>query len=292
MATELERAYDYCRRITRSQAKNFYFAFRTLPADKRRAIYATYAFCRVCDDIADGDRPTEEKRRLLSETRERLHQSSDAGAAHPVFMALKDAADSFQIPAHYFEEVINGVETDLGRTRFENFQELQAYCYKVASIVGLISIEVFGYEDPRTKQYAIDLGIAMQLTNILRDVNEDAGRGRIYIPLDEMSRFGYTEGELQDGVVNEAFRDLMSFQVERARRFFDTGRCLIPLVPQRSTACPALLLAVYSAILDRIESSGYRVFDGRIALSTTEKLIITARIWARSLIPTVPIPGR
>ena len=285
MATELERAYDYCRRITRSQAKNFYFAFRTLPGYKRRAIYATYAFCRICDDIADGDRPEDEKRRLLLETRELLHLGPDARAAHPVFMALKDAADAFQIPVNYFEEVINGVETDLGRTRFENFQELQSYCYKVASVVGLISIEVFGYEDLRAKQYAIDLGIAMQLTNILRDIREDAGRGRIYIPLDEMSRFGYTEGELQDGVVNEAFRDLMRFQVQRARRYFDTGRRLIPLVPQRSTACPALLLAVYSAILDRIESSGYDVFQERIGLSTPTKLIMMARLWAASLIP-------
>jgi phytoene synthase len=285
VTTELERAYEYCRRTTRSQAKNFYFAFRTLPGYKRRAIYATYAFCRICDDIADGDRPDEEKRRLLLETRKLLHQSPDVRAAHPVFMALRDAADAFKIPEHYFEEVINGVEMDLGRTRFENFQELQVYCHKVASIVGLISIEVFGYEDPRAKQYAIDLGLAMQLTNILRDIHEDSGRGRIYIPLDEISRFGYSEGELQDGVVNDAFRDLMRFQVKRARRYFDSGRRLIPLLSQRSRACPAVLLAVYSAILDRIESSGYDVFQERIGLSTTKKLMLMARLWAASLIP-------
>ena len=285
MATELERAYDHCQQIIRSRAKNFYFAFRTLPAPRRRAIYAAYAFCRLCDDIADEDRPLEEKRRLLSSTRQLLQESLDGKGDDPVFMALGDSIRSFKIPGQYFEQVIDGVEIDLDRNRFTDFEELRSYCHKVAGVVGLISIEVFGYQDPRAKLYAIDLGLAMQLTNILRDIKEDAGRGRIYIPLDELASSGYSERELEEGVVNDSFRRLMRFQVERARRYFHSGRRLIPTLPLQSRACPKVLVAVYSAILDRIESSDYDVYQRRIGLSTTAKLLLTARLWATSLVP-------
>jgi phytoene synthase len=152
-------------------------------------------------------------------------------------------------------------------------------------------IEVFGYEDPKAKEHAVDLGLAMQLTNILRDVKEDAERGRIYIPLEDLERFGYTEREIFDGVVNDAFRDLMRFQAARARGFFDSGKLLIPLLSTESRSCPAVLHGVYSAILDRIEAEGFNVFERRIGLTTTRKLIITARLWAKSLIPAVPYLG-
>ena len=236
MATELDQAYDHCQRIAKEHAKNFYYAFKTLPPNKRRAIYAAYAFCRACDDIADDELPPEEKRRLLAETRRRL---ADSWAGRPdgrVLSALADAALAFDIPVTYFEEIIEGVEMDLTKTRFQNFDELRVYCHKVASVVGLVCIEVFGYEDERAKEYAVDLGIAMQLTNILRDVKEDADRGRIYIPQDEMSEWGYSEQELMGGVVNDAFRGLMRFQTERARRYFESGKRLIPLVSSESRA--------------------------------------------------------
>lgn len=292
MPTELELAYHHCQRIAKEQAKNFYYAFRTLPAPKRRAIYAAYAFCRLCDDIADEDLPLEEKQRLLAETHQRLAESSNGHASDPVFTALEDVTRAFDIPREYFEEVIQGVEMDLTWTRFQSFEELRAYCYKVASVVGLICIEVFGYEDPKAREYAVDLGLAMQLTNILRDIREDAQRGRIYIPLDEMERFGYSQQELMDGVVNGAFLELMRFQAARARRYFDRGKLLIPLVSPKSKSCPAVLQGVYSAILDRIEGSGFDVFQRRIGLSTPEKLIITAKLWAVSLIPSVPLLRR
>ena len=284
MATELEQAYDHCERIARSQAKNFYYAFRTLPARKRRAIYATYAFCRVCDDIADEDRSPEEKRRLITDTRRLLHESTN-GAAEPVFRALRDTSDSFGIPVRRFEEIIEGVEMDLTHARYQSFDELREYSYRVASTVGLVCIEVFGYSDPKAKDYAIDLGLAMQLTNILRDLKEDAQRGRIYIPQDEMARFQYSEGELQGGVVNEGFRSLMRFQVDRARGYFDSGRRLVRLLPLQSRACPAVLIGIYSGILDRIEAADFDVFQDRIGLSTREKLFLVARQWAASLIP-------
>lgn len=291
MVSQLELAYDHCQQIAREHAKNFYYAFRTLPARKRRAIYAAYAFCRLCDDIADEDLPLEEKHWRFAQTRQRLTASLDGDAANiqdPVFVALGDACRAFQIPARYLEEVIEGVEMDLTWTRFRDFQELRAYCYKVASVVGLVCIEVFGYQDPRAREYAVDLGLAMQLTNILRDVKEDAQRGRIYIPLDEMASFGYSEQELMAGVMNEAFQGLMRFQAARARRYFESGRRLIPLLSPESRACPATLHGVYSAILDRIEASGFNVFQGRIGLSRRKKIFLAAKLWAGSRIASIP----
>ena len=292
MATELQLSYDHCQRIAKEHAKNFYYAFRTLPSKKRRAVYAAYAFCRACDDIADDELPLEEKRRLLAETRRRLADSWTDPTEDRVLNALKDASLTFDIPIAYFEEIIEGVEMDLTKTRFRNFDELRVYCHKVASVVGLVCIEVFGYEDERAKEYAVDLGIAMQLTNILRDLKEDADRGRIYIPQDEMAEWGYSEQELMGGVVNDAFRGLMRFQAERAQRYFERGKRLLPLVSSESRACPAVLHQVYKAILDRIESSGFEVFERRIGLSTPLKLYIMAKLWAGSLTPAVPLLRR
>ena len=292
MATELELAYDHCRRIAREKAKNFYYAFRTLPGPKRRAIYATYAFCRHCDDIADDDRPLEEKRRLFARERLLLGDLGNDGAGGPVYTALRDTSQIFGIPLHYFEEVIEGVEMDLTWTRFKTFEALRDYAYRVASVVGLICIEVFGYEDEKAKEYAVDLGLAMQLTNILRDIKEDAQRGRIYIPLDEMERFGYSEADLTESVVNDAFQGLMTFQAARARRYFDSGKRLMPLLPAESRACPAALHKVYSTIIDRIEASGFSVFRERIELNKSEKVLIAAKLWAGSLIPAIPLVRR
>ena len=290
MATELDQAYDHCQRIAKEHAKNFYYAFKTLPTVKRRAIYATYAFCRLCDDIADEEMPLEEKGRLFAATRRLLDDSMRGDNDGPVFTALEDAANAFGIPKEYFEEIIEGVEMDLTKTRFANFEELRAYCYKVASVVGLVCIEVFGYKDPRAKEYAIDLGLAMQITNILRDVKEDAERDRIYLPLDEIERFGYSVEDLMAGVVNEPFRRLMNHQASRARAYFDSGKRLLPLIDQESRVCPAVLHGVYGALLDRIESSGFEVFERRIRVSTPKKLMITARHWAGSLMPSLPMP--
>ena len=292
MASELELAYDYCRRIAKQHAKNFYYAFRTLPARKRRAIYAAYAFCRFCDDIADEDIPLEQKQSGFARMRRRLAESQNGRASDPLLTALDDASRAFGIPTHRFEEIIEGVEMDLTRTRFRTFEELRGYCYKVASVVGLICIEVFGYDDPKARDYAVDLGLGMQLTNILRDIKEDSERGRIYIPLDEMASFGYSEQNLVNGVVNDSFRELMTFQAARARGYFASGRRLLPLLPRESRACPGVLHGVYSAILDRIEACGFNVFERRIGLSTREKLFLTARFWASSLIPTVPLLRR
>lgn len=286
MADDLDQAYIHCQRIAKSQAKNFYYAFRTLPSAKRRAIYAVYAFCRYCDDVADEDLPPEEKRRLLAETRDRLHNPRLA-AGDPVFTALEGAIGDFAIPRSYLEDVIRGVEMDLEVSRFETFEHLREYCCLVASAVGLICIEIFGYEDPTAREYAVDFGIAMQLTNIMRDIREDAERDRIYIPLEDIRKFGYSERELMESQNNENFRSLMDSQATRAKTYFDSGERLLPLLSRESRACAGVLHQLYSRILDRIESTGYDVFERRIGLSVSEKLLLVARLWAGSVTPNV-----
>ena len=302
-AAVLDKAYDHCQRVAKEHAKNFYYASRTLPLRKRRAIYAAYAICRLWDDIADDDAPLSEKRRMFAETRRTLAETlTDPGEdgpngnlwlhLPPEFIALADATSAFGIPAIYFDEILDGVESDLVKDRFSDFAELRDYCYKVASVVGLICIEVFGYDDPSAEGYAVDMGIALQLTNILRDLKEDAGRGRIYIPQDEMTQFGYSEEDFKNQVVNEQFRSLMDYQVNRARSYYERSRPLFDMVELESRTCLRVLHEAYAAILDRIEQSGFDVYSQRIGLSVSEKLLITARLWIGSAALGIPVVRR
>ena len=283
MATELELAYSHCRRVAKENARNFYYTFRPLPADKRNAIYAVYAYCRLCDDIADGDLPVEDKYRGFAEVRRNLQSSTTAGEDAPMYLALRHAAETFGIPYSYLDEILQGVEMDMVKTRFADFDELREYCYKVASVVGLVCIRIFGYTAPEAEEYAVDMGIALQLTNILRDVKEDAERDRIYIPQDEMARFGYTEGELERGAMTDGFRALMAHQAQRAQGYYDRSRALFPLIAADARACPELMHATYSGILRRIERADYDVFSRRIGLSGGAKLTLLARLWLSSL---------
>ena len=281
--SELELAYAHCQQLTRREAKNFYYAFVTLPLEKRKAIYAAYAFCRHCDDSVDEAASPEDKLSALADLRSSLAQAYRGQAPTPTFLALADAADRYSIPEDYFQEIIQGVESDLVKTRYQNFDELRQYCYRVASVVGLVCLQIFQYRDDAAREYAVDLGLAMQLTNIMRDVKEDWSMGRVYLPQDEMARFGYTEEQLEAGVRNDAFVQLLRFQGERAREYFRSGFRLLPYLSRRSRACPAVLGAIYSRVLDRIEASGYDVLgEQRIALSTGEKARITARAWLAS----------
>ena len=281
----LELAYEACRVITRREAKNFYYAFLTLPSAKRRAIYAAYAFCRHCDDSVDEETSTDAKLKALAELQSDLDDTYSGNASTNVATALADVAKRYDIPQDYFREVILGVESDLVKNRFQNFDELREYCYRVASVVGLICLQIFGYEDDDAKGYAVDLGLAMQLTNIIRDVKEDLEMGRVYLPQDEMARFGYSEEDLRNGVRNQAFLDLMAFQSQRAREYFDRGCKLLPYLSRRSRACPAVLGALYSKVLDRIEASDYDVLNSRVSLSKVEKIRITAQTWLGSMLP-------
>lgn len=278
----LQAAYDECRSITRREAKNFYYAFLTLPADRRRAISVIYAFCRHCDDSADDPSSTvttDSKLARLDRIREDLEKSYSGIATDPVFLAMTDVAQRYEIPQEYFQDIISGVESDLVKNRYQNFQELRRYCYQVASVVGLICLQIFGYQDPRAKDHAIDLGLAMQLTNISRDVREDLAIGRVYLPQDEMARFGYTEGDLKAGVVNEPFTNLMRFQAQRAKEYFQSGFQLLPYLSFRSRACPAVLGQLYCKVLERIESADYDVLHHRVSLSKPQKIRVMAQTW-------------
>ena len=286
--TDLELAYEECRSITRREAKNFYYAFLTLPSTKRKAIYVAYAFCRHCDDSVDQVGTTEEKLSALAALQTDLDRTYLGEADTPVYLALADVAATYDIPKAYFQEVISGVESDLIKNRYESFEELQRYCYQVASVVGLICLQIFGYNNPVAKQHAIDLGLAMQLTNIARDVQEDLSYGRIYLPQDELAQFGYTEEDLRAGVVNEAFVELMRFQTQRAKSYFRSGFQLLPYLSIRSRACPAVLGQLYQKVLEHIEEADYDVLNQRISLSTLEKVRVTAQTWLANMLPLLP----
>ena len=281
----LTDAYKECRLITRREARNFYYAFLTLPAAKRRAIYAAYAFCRHCDDAVDEVASLDDKQAALQQLTARLDAAYRGRPAGPVFTALAHTAQTYEIPQSYFQDLIRGVEMDLANNRYRTFEDLRLYCYRVASVVGLICLQIFGYSHPKAREYAVDLGLAMQLTNILRDVQEDLARDRIYLPLEELQRFGYSEQELKCEVRNNAQRRLIAFQVERAQSLFQSGAKLLPYLSPRSRACPAVLAAIYTRILRRISSNDYNVFGGRISLSGPEKLLVMTTTWLKSLLP-------
>ncbi len=288
--TELEQAYADCRNLTRREAKNFYYAFITLPPSKRRAICAAYAFCRHCDDSVDNAASPADKLLALSSLHSSLELAYRGRPPTPMFLALADTAGRYNIPEEHFSEIIRGVESDLVKNRYANFDELREYCYRVASVVGLVCLQIFEYSNPAARGHAIDLGLAMQLTNIMRDVREDWDMGRVYLPQDEMARFGYSEEDLRDGVRNEAFVDLLRFQGQRARNYYRSGFRLLPYLSPRSRGCPAVLGSIYSGVLDRIEATGYDVLgEQRITLSAIRKIRITARAW---LAGTLSLPGR
>ena len=287
-ATDVELGYRESREITRREAKNFYYAFLTLPQERRRAIYVAYAFCRYCDDTVDNAESPDEKNRLLKELHASLSDTYTGRTSDPMLLALADVADRHDIPEEYFKQVIYGVESDLIKVRYQNFEELRGYCYQVASVVGLICLQIFGYKDNAAREYAIDLGLAMQLTNITRDVQEDLGFGRIYLPQDEIIRFGYSEDELEAGIVNESFIELMRFQAQRARGYFDSGFKLLPYLSPRSRACPAVMGQLYSKVLERIEAAEFDVFQQRISISKAEKIRVMAQTWFTSMLPSSP----
>ena len=285
-AIDVEIGYQESRDITRREAKNFYYAFLTLPQERRRAIYVAYAFCRYCDDAVDTAESVDQKMATLESLHASLNDAYTGRTSYPLFLALADVADRHDIPEEYFKQVIHGVESDLTKVRYQDFEELRSYCYQVASVVGLICLQIFGYKDDSAREHAIDLGLAMQLTNIARDIQEDLGLGRIYLPQDEIARFGYSEEALEAGIVNESFIDLMRFQAQRARGYFDSGFKLLPYLSPRSRACPAVMGQLYSKVLQRIEEAEFDVFQHRISLSKTEKLRVTAQTWFTSMLPS------
>ena len=247
----LEADYARCAEVTRRSSSNFYYAFMLLPAERRRALHAVYAFCRFIDDIAD-DESIGDAASLLSRWREELDRVYGGAPTRAISRALADSARHFNIPRKHFEEIIAGVEMDLTRKRYANFEDLRLYCYRVASAVGLICIEIFGYTNPAARIYAEKLGIAFQLTNIMRDVKEDAGRNRIYLPLDDLARFGVSEDEILHSVYSPNFVRLMQFEAARAQQFYREAEAALPAEDRSSLLTAEAMRLIYGALLERI----------------------------------------
>lgn len=278
-------AADLCSAVTRKSRSSFYYSFLFLPAAKRRAIYAVYAFCRTVDDVVDLGETPAEQRRLLAEWRAELGRCYAGQPTHPIGIRLAEVVRDFPIPRACLEAVLDGVEMDLDKQRYATFEELYDYCYRVASAVGLACIEVFGYTDRRAREYAVNLGVALQLTNILRDLEPDAARGRIYLPQDELKRFRYAEEDLLQGRYTPAFFELMRFQADRARAYFRAARAAFPVQDRRRLVAAEIMGAIYFALLGAIERRQFRVFGERVQLSAARKLAIALRCWLATVLP-------
>jgi phytoene synthase len=261
--------------FTNARATNFYYAFVFLPEEKRRAIEAVYAFARRGDDVADsGLGPAQAAAGLASyrQALEAVYANDSAQLDSPELRALAEAIRRFKIPRQPFEDLILGLEMDLSGARYETFEDLSLYCYRVASTIGLICIEIFGYQNPRTRDYAVNLGKALQLVNILRDIQRDAQRGRIYIPQEDLDRFGVRPGELMAGTYNDPFIELMQFECDRARNYFQLARQMLPSEDRSSMKTAEIMASIYWGILKRIQKRCYNVFGKRVRVPRPVKL--------------------
>jgi len=269
-------------RFATPRVTNFYYSFVFLAPRKRRAIEAVYAFARRGDDLVDsGLAPDEAGRRMVLYRKALDACYAERGAAleDPELAALAESIREFKIPRQPFEDLILGLEMDLNGARYETFDDLSLYCYRVASTIGLIAIEIFGYTNPSTRDYAVNLGKAMQLVNILRDIQSDAQRGRIYLPREDLDEFGVRPGELLSGVYNDPFIELMQFQCDRAHHFFDVARQMLPAGDRRSMVAAEIMAAIYWRILGRIQERRYNVFGKRVRLRAAEKLWIALCVY-------------
>jgi phytoene synthase len=277
MGQELLASYRAAEEVARGRS-NFYYSFVVLPSEKKRAFCAVYAFMRFCDDISDGNSGQKDKRELLRRWRSQIDAAlTESNSRNPILPAFHDTVRNFSIPGEYFHWIIDGVEMDLDIDRYETFDDLYKYCFNVASAVGLVCLHIFGFREERAKEYAEQCGIAFQLTNILRDVKEDADRGRFYLPLEDLEKFGYTIDDLRLGVYNERFRKLMNYEAERAREYYMAARKLLPLVEEASKPALWAMIEIYERILDRIAQKHFDVFRSRVRLPGSEKISITMK---------------
>ena len=273
---------DLCSRLTRRSRSNFYYAFLAMPRPRREALYAVYAFCRTVDDIADdagGDLAA--RRQGLAEWRDDVRRCYERiEPRHPIARRLAVAVSRYPIPRDALDAIVDGVEMDLDRATYETAADLYPYCYRVASAVGLCCIEIFGYTDPRARDYAVNLGVALQLTNIIRDVGADARVGRIYIPQEDLKAFGVTEDDLRAGRHSGSFVALMKHQAARARDYYRRAGDAFPPADARSLVPAEIMGRIYHALLEQIEARAFRVFGDRVSLATHKKAAIALRCWA------------
>lgn len=273
---DLRSSYKACQDITRERAKNFYYGIKLLPQEKRDSLCAVYAFFRESDDLSD-DEAISNKAERLARWKALVHPT-DAPAESPVLPAFYDTVDKYQIPTNYFEELIDGTTSDLTVTRYQTFEDLYGYCYKVASTVGLVCLHIFGFDG---SQEALDQaearGIAFQLTNILRDVKEDGERGRIYLPLDDLTRFGIDEEQFLKGQPHPEMKNFLDFQIERAKSYYLKSQQLVGRVDPESRASLEAMTQIYRAVLGKVEDLGLKVFQQRASLSKMEKLALAGK---------------
>lgn len=276
-------SYRYAEGVARNRAKNFYYSFVLLSAERRRAMCAIYAFMRYCDDLSDDETLTDRPRQIARWKDDLTAALEGRFSDHPVWPAFHDAVTRFRIPHRYFHDMIEGVSSDLEPRRVETFDELYHYCYLVASVVGLTIIHIFGFESPEALSLAEKCGIAFQITNILRDVREDAERGRVYLPAEDLVRFGVAPGSLAGSEISPAFVSLMKYQAARARRYYLESRPLLGLIAPESRRSLWALVEIYRRLLERIERSGFDVLRRRIRVPTWEKAWVVIRAFAAIL---------
>ncbi len=263
---------QYCQDKAAKSGSSFYYSFLFLPEQQRKAIIALYAFCREVDDIVDSNIDSHIKQTKLQWWRDEIQALFKGQPQHPVTQALMPAIAQFNLPQEQFEEIINGMEMDLQQSRYDNFKDLSLYCHRVASVVGLLAAEIFGYQDRKTQKYAHDLGMAFQLTNILRDVHEDAQRNRIYLPQDELQQFNVSENDIIQGRTSDKFIELMKFQMQRAQNYYDKAINELPEADRYNQRVGLVMARIYQSTLDEIVNDGYRVLQHRIKLTPLRKL--------------------
>ena len=272
---------DYCQQKAAASGSSFYYSFLFLPPERRRAITALYAFCREVDDVVDECSDAQVAAGKLAWWRAELDGLYAGRPQHPVTKALQAVLPQFALPQEQLLEIIDGMEMDLQLTRYLDFKALSLYCYRVASVVGLLAAEIFGHTDRRTLKYAHDLGMAFQLTNIIRDVGEDARRGRVYLPLDELKRFEVPVADILNARHSENFRRLMEFQIERAEGYYAQAMSQLPEADRKAQRPGLVMAAIYRTLLDEIKRDGCQVLNQRTSLTPLRKLWIAWRTWIR-----------
>mgnify|MGYP000991673454 CR=1 FL=1 len=272
---------EYCQEKAAGSGSSFYYSFLFLPPNQRRAMMALYAFCREVDDVVDECHEPQVAASKLAWWRQEVASIYHGSPRHPVALALQTTNTEFHLPEEQLQEIIDGMQMDLQQTRYLDFKALSLYCYRVAGVVGLLAAGIFGYQDRRTQKYAHDLGLAFQLTNIIRDVGEDARRGRIYLPMDELQRFGVPAADVLNARHGDHFRRLMEFQIERANHYYTQAIAELPAVDRRAQRPGLVMAAIYRTLLDEIRRDGCLVLTQRTSLTPVRKLWIAWRTWMR-----------
>ena len=282
--SSISRALKAPHRLVKATGSNFYYSFLFLSPPRRKAIITVYKFCRLLDDIVDSDADGRDPMAELQQWRDEVEACYQGIPETPFGQELMDTIDAFELPKQPFLDIIEGMEMDLQWTSYQTFADLREYCYRAASAVGLLCIEIFGYDSPGTREYAVNLGLALQLTNILRDLQEDAARGRIYIPLEDLERFHYSAQDLKANRYNQPFVELMTHQIKRANYYFERAEATLPAQDRASMFAAEIMKAIYQEILGKIREVRYDVYRNRITVPRSRRIRLALGIWFKNKI--------